>query len=405
MRLLLTPYDPSWQTVSGEDGPSPHPIARDGQLLTLEQWHAVRHTWPETLRTGVTLPNTADVQDLRDDIRRLSLVVLHFPKWVDGRAYTQARLLRSRLRYTGEIQVRGEVLVDMLPLLQRCGVDTAVLRHDQSLDAAHEALAIFNPLRGGVGHYQGDTLQRLPRFARTASGAAALYAKATPGYEDRVAAALATLREAVAKHPGTVVQATSLGAEDMVLTDLIARYRLPISLATLDTGALHPETLALMAQVRQHYGLPLTVFRPRNDAVVHFVEQHGAEAMYQSLALRKSCCGLRKLEPLSRLLEGKTAWITGLRREQSDARGGVTALEPDEAGRVKINPLVDWSWADVWHYLQSHKVPTNVLHDQFMPSIGCAPCTRAIAVGEPFRAGRWWWEDETAKECGLHVKA
>ena len=125
--------------------------------------------------------------------------------------------------------------------------------------------------------------------------------------------------------------------------------------------------------------------------------------MFRSLALRKACCGLRKLEPLARMLANRTAWVTGLRREQSDARGEVPLRGLDDAGRVKFNALADWSWADVWHYIAMHDVPYNPLHDQFMPSIGCAPCTRAIAMGEPFRAGRWWWEDEGAKECGLHV--
>jgi phosphoadenosine phosphosulfate reductase len=137
--------------------------------------------------------------------------------------------------------------------------------------------------------------------------------------------------------------------------------------------------------------------------VVHFVRDNGEEAMYRSIALRKACCGLRKLAPLARMLDQRSAWITGLRREQSDARGEVPFRDHDDAGRVKFNVLADWSWADVWHYIAANDVPYNPLHDAFMPSIGCAPCTRAIAVGEPFRAGRWWWEDEAAKECGLHV--
>jgi len=126
--------------------------------------------------------------------------------------------------------------------------------------------------------------------------------------------------------------------------------------------------------------------------------------MFESIALRKSCCTVRKLEPLGRLLEGKTAWITGLRREQSGNRAAVPFSEREGNGRLKLNPLADWSWGDVWHYIAVHGVPYNALHDQFYPSIGCAPCTRAIALGEDFRAGRWWWEDEAAKECGLHVK-
>ena len=146
------------------------------------------------------------------------------------------------------------------------------------------------------------------------------------------------------------------------------------------------------------------VYRPVEESVIQFVRTNGEKAMYESLALRKACCGIRKMEPLGRMLTGRTAWVTGLRRDQSNARGEAQAVETDDNGRAKISPLVDWSWNDVWHYIATHEVPYNPLHDQFMPSIGCAPCTRAIAVGQEFRAGRWWWEDESAKECGLHVK-
>ncbi|MES2714361.1 MAG: phosphoadenylyl-sulfate reductase [Pseudomonadota bacterium] len=234
--------------------------------------------------------------------------------------------------------------------------------------------------------------------------AIALYARATAGFDKRVAATLQRLRDAAAAHAGTIVQSTSLGAEDMVVTDLTARHALPIRIATLETGALHAETVALITTITQHYGLPVDVYKPQAEAVIHFVKTHGDKAMYQSLDLRKACCGIRKMEPLSRMLAGQTAWVTGLRREQSNARGEVPFADTDDAGRAKLNVLADWSWADVWHYIQQHDVPYNPLHDQFMPSIGCAPCTRAIAVGEPFRAGRWWWEDESLKECGLHVK-
>ncbi|MES3015003.1 MAG: phosphoadenylyl-sulfate reductase, partial [Pseudomonadota bacterium] len=172
---------------------------------------------------------------------------------------------------------------------------------------------------------------------------------------------------------------------------------------TLETGKLHAETVALIGGIEQRYGLAVEAYRPKHEAVVHFVKTHGDDAMYRSIELRKACCGLRKLEPLSRMLAERSAWVTGLRREQSDARGEVPLRDHDDAGRLKLNAIADWSWGDVWHYIAANDVPYNPLHDQFMPSIGCAPCTRAIAVGEPFRAGRWWWEDEKAKECGLHV--
>ena len=235
-------------------------------------------------------------------------------------------------------------------------------------------------------------------------GAVALHARETTGCAAREAGALALLQRAAAEHPGRIVQATSLGAEDMVITDLIARHALPIAVATLDTGMLHAETIALMQRIRARYGLTIEVFTPRSEEVLHFVGTHGERAMFDSVELRKGCCAVRKLEPLSRMLQQRSAWVTGLRREQSSTRDAVPFSERDDAGRTKFNPLADWSWADVWHFIAAKDVPYNALHDQFFPSIGCAPCTRAVAAGEDFRAGRWWWEDDHAKECGLHVK-
>jgi len=230
-----------------------------------------------------------------------------------------------------------------------------------------------------------------------------LYARRTDGFEARLAHTIDVLQAAAAEHAGSIVQSTSLGAEDMVLTDLIARHALPIPLGTLETGMLHAETSALIPRIAQRHGIEVEVYKPVTETVVHFVKTNGERAMYESIDLRKACCGLRKLEPLARMLAGRAAWVTGLRREQSNNRGDVPFTEVDDKGRAKINPLADWSWNDVWHYIATNDVPFNPLHDEFMPSIGCAPCTRAIAVGEDFRAGRWWWEDEKAKECGLHV--
>jgi len=230
-----------------------------------------------------------------------------------------------------------------------------------------------------------------------------LYARRTDGFEARLAHTIDVLQAAAAEHAGSIVQSTSLGAEDMVLTDLIARHALTIPLGTLENGMLHAETSALIPRIAQRYGIEVEVYKPVTETVVHFVKTNGERAMYESIDLRKACCGLRKLEPLARMLAGRAAWVTGLRREQSNNRGDVPFTEVDDKGRAKINPLADWSWNDVWHYIATNDVPFNPLHDEFMPSIGCAPCTRAIAVGEDFRAGRWWWEDEKAKECGLHV--
>lgn len=230
-----------------------------------------------------------------------------------------------------------------------------------------------------------------------------LYARLTPGYEQRVAASVALLQDAAARHAGRIVFTTSLGAEDMVLAELIARHRVPIKLATLQTGRLHAQTLALVPQLELRYGLNVEIWQPEPEAAQQFTVRHGELAMRQSITLRKACCALRKLEPLSRALAGRTAWVTGLRREQSDVRAELPVSSLDEQGREKLNPLAAWSQADVWHHIHSHGVPYNVLHDHFFPSIGCEPCTRAVAVGEDMRAGRWWWEQEDAKECGLHV--
>ena len=231
-----------------------------------------------------------------------------------------------------------------------------------------------------------------------------LHARPSAEFEARLAHTVATLQAAAVAHAGSIVQATSLGAEDMVITDLIARLAMPVAIGTLETGMLHAETQALIPAIEQRYGVKVEIYRPRDEAVIEFVGRNGPKAMYQSIELRKGCCGIRKLEPLSRMLAGRTAWITGLRREQSDNRGNVGDTDTDAEGRAKLNPLADWTWGDVWHYIATRDVPYNPLHDRFYPSIGCAPCTRPIALGEDFRAGRWWWEDENAKECGLHVE-
>jgi phosphoadenosine phosphosulfate reductase len=198
--------------------------------------------------------------------------------------------------------------------------------------------------------------------------------------------------------------ASSLGAEDMVITDLILRRGLDIEIFTLDTGRLHADTLALVARIRERYGKPIRVVRPDPGAVAQYVTVHGRNAFYESVDLRKRCCEIRKVEPLKRALAGKASWITGQRREQSPTRAALALQERDAVhGLVKFNPLLDWSERDVWEYLARHDVPYNALHEQGYRSIGCAPCTRPTLPGEDVRAGRWWWESPEARECGLHV--
>lgn len=199
--------------------------------------------------------------------------------------------------------------------------------------------------------------------------------------------------------------ANSFGAEDMVLTDIILKNQLPIEIFSLDTGRLPTETYDLMAETEAHYNTKLNIYFPQPTTVEFYVKKNGINAFYESIELRKDCCHMRKVEPLQRALKGKVAWVTGMRAAQATTRTSLPVREFDEGNQLeKFNPLSDWTEQEVWAYIRLHQVPYNSLHDQFYPSIGCAPCTRAIAVGEDVRAGRWWWEDPTSKECGLHVK-
>jgi phosphoadenosine phosphosulfate reductase len=229
-----------------------------------------------------------------------------------------------------------------------------------------------------------------------------LHARASAEFDSRLARTQALLRRA-AEQFAPLVQASSLGAEDVVITHLIDSLGLDIRVFVLDTGMLHPQTLALLERTRANPRLRVEVYRPVDEAAIRFVGREGKDAMYRSVELRKACCHIRKVEPLARALAGRRAWITGLRREQSTARAEVPQQDDSEA-LTKFNPLADWTWGEVWHYIGLHQVDYNPLHDEFYPSIGCAPCTRAISLGEDFRAGRWWWEDEAAKECVLNVK-
>ncbi|MBI3626020.1 MAG: phosphoadenylyl-sulfate reductase [Candidatus Rokubacteria bacterium] len=205
-------------------------------------------------------------------------------------------------------------------------------------------------------------------------------------------------------HP-RIALAASFGAEDVVVIDMLMKLNGGARVFTLDTGRLPYETYALMEAIRERYGLAVEVYFPQADAVEVMVREHGVNLFYQSIENRKRCCGVRKVEPLGRALRGLDGWITGLRREQAVTRTEVRKVEvdPDHGGIVKVNPLADWTWAQVWEYIRAHNVPYNKLHDQGYPSIGCAPCTRAVAPGEDPRAGRWWWENPETKECGLHV--
>jgi len=214
-----------------------------------------------------------------------------------------------------------------------------------------------------------------------------------------------TLRN-IAQRYAPASLASSLQAEDMVLTDAIARLKQPIGIFILDTGRLHEDTLALIPAIRDRYGVDVQVYEPQAAAVVNYVYFYGRDAFYGSTELRRKCCDIRKVEPLARALAGKRAWITGQRREQAANRAQLAEHEFDTVhGLEKFNPLAEWTEAAVWEYIHAQQVPYNRLYDQGYRSIGCAPCTRPVLPGEDVRAGRWWWEKTETKECGLHVTA
>ncbi|WP_246823884.1 phosphoadenylyl-sulfate reductase [Oligella sp. HMSC05A10] len=198
--------------------------------------------------------------------------------------------------------------------------------------------------------------------------------------------------------------ASSLAIEDMVITEVIARLKLPIKVFTLNTGKLHKETLELLAAINTRFPtLQITQYEPKEEALRDFDRKHGIHSIYESLEQRKLCCHIRKIEPLQRALTGADAWITGQRRAQSTTRSELAYEEWDEQrGIAKFNPLYAWREDAVWGYSKAHKLPLNKLYENGYPSIGCEPCTRPIRLHEDIRAGRWWWEQQNSKECGLH---
>lgn len=216
-------------------------------------------------------------------------------------------------------------------------------------------------------------------------------------------AVIANLKQLVPEDEITF--STSFGLEDQAITHIIQAEQSKIKLFTLDTGRLFPETYSTWSSTLERYKVNISAFYPDENELSEFVTANGPNAFYQSLDFRKQCCFIRKVVPLKKALAGNKIWITGLRAEQSADRANATAVEWDEANRIiKYHPILDWSWEQTYAYIQKHNIPYNPLHDKGFVSIGCAPCTRAVKPGEDFRAGRWWWEDASKKECGLHIK-
>ena len=378
--------DDGWLLLS-ESGSDIWP---DGDFIVpLSDWLARSETLKaRSGRTGVWLAPADDTLTLKDRLDGLALIAVEFPKFTDGRGYSHATLLRRRLGWTGELRAFGEVLRDQIFYMTRTGFDVF------AVPAGFEAASLVTGLNDFSVAYQDAVVD--PAAPALANRPAAVR-------EAKFARTAHQLQKIAATHADAVF-ATSLSAEDMVITDLIARHSLPIHIVTLDTGRLHAETLGMIGEVKAKYGIEIEVMHPVAEAVEAHVGAHGAFAFYESLELRKECCGIRKVEPLNRALSGRSAWLTGQRRDQAVTRVHLPEAEQDEArGMAKYNPLADWSWDDVIAYAARFDVPLNPLHARGYPSIGCEPCTRAIRPGEDPRAGRWWWEQADAKECGLHV--
>lgn len=202
-----------------------------------------------------------------------------------------------------------------------------------------------------------------------------------------------------------ILLSTSLGLEDQVLTEMVLRQKPEVDVFTLDTGRLFPETYDLIARTNKHFGIRMKTYFPEAEKVEEMVAKNGINLFYDGVDKRKMCCGIRKVAQLPRAFSGMDAWICGLRKDQSVSRFFNHMVEWDENNKlVKINPLIDWTEKEVWDYIKKHEIPYNLLHDRGFPSIGCEPCTRAIEPGEDIRSGRWWWESELHKECGLHKR-
>jgi phosphoadenosine phosphosulfate reductase len=220
----------------------------------------------------------------------------------------------------------------------------------------------------------------------------------------RIDATAALLRRAVTDY-GRVVYANSLGAEAMVLTDLICTRAPEIDMFSIDTGSLPEETLALLDRLERRYQRRVPLYYPDAQAVARYVSDHGINGFYNDLGARLSCCQIRKLEPFKRAIVGYHAWVTGVRRGQSDLRAAAQPIARDEQhGLENVSPLLDWTESDIWTYIRAKQLPYNPLHDRGYSSIGCAPCSRPTAAGEEHRAGRWWWEHSESRECGLHPR-
>ena len=328
-------------------------------------------------------------------------IAIAFPSFTDGRGFSLARLLRERHGFKGEIRAVGHLIPDHGQFLLRSGFDTAEIVDP---DAAEVWKASLERIRH---NYQPAVRNRLPLRWNAAHKAALALDEKLSASDDLVT----RIKEVAARIEGRIAFSTSLGLEDQVILHAIAKSGViksgaEIDVFTLDTGRLFPEVLETVELSELRFRTRIRLVAPDAQEVEELVSRDGVYGFRQSVENRKSCCEIRKVRPLNRALQGAQGWITGLRREHSQARADVPLAEWDaDHGLTKINPVADWSTDRLMAYIEANNVPVNPLHARGFVSIGCAPCTRAIQPGEDPRAGRWWWEneDKNKKECGLHV--
>jgi phosphoadenosine phosphosulfate reductase len=343
---------------------------------------------------AVVLEPTADAAALAAAAEGDGVVAIRFPSFGDGRGHSLAVLLRERHGFKGELRAVGYLIPDLAPFLLRSGFDTADITDANDAETWAKALTRIRhlyqpgyrnpqPLRRDVAKRKAEELNA--RLARL----------------DTLEERIAEIRKAI---DGRIAFSTSLGLEDQAILNAVAETGSDVDIFTLDTGRLFPEVLETVELSEIRYGVRIRLVAPEASEVEALVARDGVFGFRQSVENRKACCEIRKVRPLNRELQSARGWMTGVRREHSDTRAEVPLASYDEErGLIKVNPVADWSSQELTAYIAKHNVPVNPLHARGFVSIGCAPCTRAVQAGEHPRAGRWWWENEEKKECGLHM--
>ncbi|MBK5197732.1 MAG: phosphoadenylyl-sulfate reductase [Methyloceanibacter sp.] len=343
---------------------------------------------------AVLLEPTADAAQLATASSADGVVGIRFPTFGDGRGHSLAVLLRERHGFKGEIRAIGYLIPDLAPFLLRSGFDTAEITDANDVETWKGALT-------RIKHIYQPGFRNPQPLRRNASRKAAEELDERLSETKDLAARITALRESI---EGRTVFSTSLGLEDQAILHAIAASGADIDIFTLDTGRLFQEVLETVELSELRYGLRIRLVAPDANEVQQLVANDGVFGFRNSVENRKTCCEVRKVRPLNRELKGAQGWIAGIRREHSDERASVPLAAWDEAhGLIKINPVADWSTQELTAYITANNIPVNPLHARGFISIGCAPCTRAVQPGENPRAGRWWWENEEKKECGLHL--